>query len=238
MIAFESSWIKRLKIPVLFVLTIWIVHLVTYLLNLDLGQYGVYPRRFFGLRGILFSPLIHSDFGHLISNTTPLLVLSALIVLFYRRVAIPAFLMIYFFSGLAVWAFARPAFHIGASGFIYGLVTFVLWTGIFRRNIKSIALALIVVFYYGSMIFGILPLREGISWEGHLFGALSGILASYWFMDLIEPDEEKKLYSWQREAEQPKQYFLPRDTFDNPKSKRLFDTDEKEDDSFWTSNHT
>ena len=216
----NSNLVRSIKLPLTFLVIIWAVHVVTHFLHIDLTQLGVFPRRLSGLKGIFFSPFIHADFGHLISNSTPLFVLSALTLFFYKRVAIPAFLLIFFLSGAAVWAFARPAYHIGASGFIYGLVAFVFWNGVFRKNIKSVALALIVVFYYGSMIFGILPLNSTISWEGHLFGAIAGIIASYWFMDLIETDEKKPVYSWETEPPVEKQYFLDRDTFEQTKEQR------------------
>ena len=230
----KTKIVKTLKLPIIFVAIIWAIHAVSFVLGLDLKALGVYPREVFGLKGILFSPLIHGDWGHLLSNTTPLFVLSVIVIYFYRRVAIPAFLLIYFFSGVAVWLFARPAFHIGASGFVYGLVAFVFWTGIFRKNMKSIALALIVVFYYGSMIFGVLPLQEEISWEGHLFGALAGVFASWLFMNRIEVDEQKPVYSWEKEAELEKQSFFPSDTFDKTKDQRTRESIFTN----WTSDHT
>ena len=233
----KQDVIRWLKLPLIFVITIWIIHLVSYLIGIDLTRFGIYPRSWGGLKGVLFSPLIHGGFGHLISNTTPLLVLSAIVLFFYKRVAIPAFLMIYFLSGIAVWMFARPAYHIGASGFIYGLVTFVFWNGVFRRDLKSIALALLIVFYYGSMIFGILPLNPSISWEGHLFGALAGILAAYWFMDFVEKEEEKPKYSWEVEEESEKSFLLERDTFDKTLKERKTSS-ENDPFSGWRSTHT
>lgn len=212
-----SKFWSSISIAFSFVVVIWMIHLLTFFSGLNLVGLGVYPRETVGLKGILFYPLIHGDFNHLISNTTPLFVLSAMVLYFYRRVAIPAFLLIYLLSGLAVWLFARPAYHIGASGFIYGLVAFVFWNGIFRKNIRSIALALIVMFYYGSMFLGILPFNSGVSWEGHLFGALAGVLASYWFMGKLEPDEKRTPYSWELESEPDKRFFLDRDVFDKRK---------------------
>ena len=185
-----NRFIQSLSLPIKFVALLWIIHLIQWFLQLKLGFLGVYPREISGLKGILFSPLLHGDFGHLISNTPPLLVLSTLIMFFYRRVAIPSFLMIYFLTGLAVWIFGRPVYHIGASGVIYGLVAFVFWNGIFRFNVKSIALALVVAFYYGSMFMGILPGQEGISWESHLLGGIVGIFVSFWYKNKIEVDEE------------------------------------------------
>lgn len=218
--------IKRSKIftsfstPLKFILVLWAIHLVQFLIGTKWGFLGVYPREVWGLKGIFFMPLIHGDWGHLISNTPPLFALSAMILFFYRKVALKSFAMIYVLSGLAVWLFARPVFHIGASGVVYGLVAFVFWNGIFRRNLKAIVLALIVVFYYGSMFAGIIPGQEGISWEGHLFGGLVGIFTSYWFKESIEKDEQRQTYSWENEIDHPQQFLDP-DTFDKTKQERL-----------------
>ncbi|GJM32332.1 MAG: hypothetical protein DHS20C18_13330 [Saprospiraceae bacterium] len=229
---------QSLLLPAQFVLLLWAIHLVQTLLHLDLGVYGVFPRNLIGLRGVIFSPLLHSNWAHLFANTPPLFFLSAMILFFYRRVAIPAFIMIYLLTGLAVWGFGRGVFHIGASGVVYGLVAFVFWNGIFRRNLKSIALALIVVFYYGSMFMGILPGQEGISWESHLLGGLAGIFTAYWFRDRIERDEEKKVYSWENEPEQPPQTFLDPDIFEKTKTERQKDAEPDEDLPGWFSNRT
>ena len=192
-----------------------------------------------GLLGILFSPLIHGSFQHLISNSAPLFVLSAMILFFYRRVAVKSFVMIYLLTGTAVWLFARPVFHIGASGVVYGLLAFVFWSGIFRRNLKSIVLALIVTFLYSGYILGILPNQEGISWESHLMGGLVGLFVSFWYKDEVEHDEKKTIPSW--EAQQPGQieeggsYFLDRDVFEKTKEKFAR---EKEEDAGWFSSKT
>jgi len=219
------------------VLVLWIVHLIQVISGIDLGWLGVFPHRIFGLKGILFSPLIHADWGHLLSNTPPLFFLSLIIFYFYRSIAVPSMLMIYFLTGLAVWLFGRPVFHIGASGVIYGMVAFVFWNGIFRRNLKSIVLALIVMFYYGSMFVGILPGQEGISWESHLLGGLVGIFTSFWFRGSLEKDETKPVYSWEREEQPTDSYFLDRDTFEKTKDERRKD---KRDDDLgqWFSSRT
>lgn len=225
-----NRFVQSLSLPIKFVALLWIIHLVQWFFNLQLGFLGVFPREISGLKGILFSPLLHGDFGHLISNTPPLLVLSVLIMFFYRRVAIPGFLMIYFLTGLAVWIFGRSVYHIGASGVIYGLVAFVFWNGIFRFNVKSIALALVVAFYYGSMFMGILPGQEGISWESHLLGGLVGIFVSFWFKNKIEADEEKPKYSWElEETNQKEEFFLDRDIFDKTKEERF----REQQNRFW-----
>ena len=231
--------LNAIRLPLYLTLMLWAIHLVKFALGLDaLARLGVFPRHVDGLWGILFSPLLHSDWGHLLSNTPPLLMLGAIIFFFYRRIALPAFFMIYFLTGLAVWIFGRPVFHIGASGVIYGLVAFVFWNGIFRRNLKSIVLALIVVFYYGSMFAGILPGQEGISWESHLLGGLVGIFVSFWYRDDLEDDEHRELPSWEREEPQAPRYFLDRDTFEKTRAERQREQQDNDDLSGWFSSRT
>lgn len=210
---------SSLRLPLIFLAVIWAVHLVQVLTGFDFYRYGVYPRTGFGLRGILFSPLLHSDFKHLISNSAPFFFLSVVILFFYRRVAIRSIIMIYFLTGLAVWLFAREVFHVGASGVVYGLVSFVFWMGIFRRSIKSIILALIVTFLYSGLFLGILPDQDGISWESHLLGGIVGIFVAYWYKEEIEADEKEQPPSWANEPEKT-EYFLKRDVFEKTKAER------------------
>ena len=230
----KQKFRESLLLPLWLIAILWAIQLFQSLTGTDFGVYGVFPRESFGLRGILFSPLIHSGWPHLLSNTPPLFMLSAIVLFFYRRIAIQGFIMIYLLTGMAVWLFARDnAFHIGASGVVYGLVAFVFWNGIFRRNLKSIVLALIVVFYYGSMFMGILHNGEAnISWESHLLGALAGIFTSFWFKNVIEKDEERPAYSWEQEPEEEGEYFLSRDAFEKTKQERQ--REKEEDDWFST----
>ena len=217
----SSRFYQSLILPLRFVLLLWIIQVLQFLLPFSFGGLGIYPGRVFGLKGILFAPLIHADFGHLLSNTAPLLVLSTLIMFFYRKVAFRAFTMIYLLTGLAVWLFGRPVFHIGASGVIYGLVAFVFWSGIFRRNLKAIVLALVVVFYYGSMFMGVLPGQEGISWESHLLGGFAGIFAAFWYRDQLEGDEKPQKYTWElEEGKDDEGFFLERDAFEKTREER------------------
>lgn len=212
---------RSVSISGMMVAVLWIIHSLQWMTGIRLATWGVLPRDDDGIWGIAFSPLLHSDWSHLFSNSLPLFVLTAIIFYFYRRVAMPSFLMIYFLTGAAVWLFGRGfTYHIGASGVVYGLVAFVFWSGVFRRNVRSIALALIVAFYYGSMILGILPGQEGISWESHLYGALIGIFVAYWFKEQIEQEEERTPYSWETQEEETPRQFLDPDTFDKPKSQR------------------
>src|SRR6056297_488768 len=149
---------NNVQVPLLLVGVLWGIHIVQFFTALDFGFLGVFPRRLEGLRGVVVAPLIHSDWEHLMSNSAPLLFLLVMTRMFYRKVANQSFIMIYILTGLAVWLFARGrVYHIGASGVVYGLVSFVFWSGIFRRNLKSIVLALIVTFLYSGLFLGVLP---------------------------------------------------------------------------------
>jgi membrane associated rhomboid family serine protease len=229
-----QKFIEAIQFPIIFVILMWVVHLFKVAFQLSLGGYGVYPRAVDGLKGILLSPLIHGDFHHLISNTVPIFALSVMIFLFYRKIAFQSFILIYLLTGLAVWLFARPVYHIGASGVVYGLVSFVFWNGIFRRNVKSIALALIVTTLYSGYFLGILPNQPGISWESHLFGGIVGILVSFLFKSSIEKDEEVKENPWLSEAsEQPRNYLDP-EVFEKTRQEKLRKQEEQDRDWFST----
>ena len=213
--------IESLRFPLAIVVLLWLVHVWQVTEGFDPGAYGIMSRRAWGLRGIVTAPLIHGSWKHLISNTLPLFVLTFISLYFYRKVAMRAFWLIYFLTGASVWLFARPVSHIGASGVIYGLVSFMFWNGIFRRSIRSIMLAGIVLLLYSGMFMGVLPDQEGVSWESHLIGSLVGILASYVFKGELEEDElDYKEDPFADERNVERQYFLPRDAFDLTKAER------------------
>ncbi len=211
---------ESLLYPAYAVLFLWAVQVVQSVFQLDLALLGVLPWREEGLRGILFSPLLHSGWGHLIANTFPLFFLGALTLFFYRRIAFSSILIIYFLSGIFTWLLPfQTGWHIGASGVIYGLWAFIIANGILRRNFRTIALALLVVFYFGGMLAGILPGQESISWQGHLAGLLAGVFTSFWHKDALAQSEERPRYSWEEEPEEEK-FFLDRDVFEKPKARR------------------
>lgn len=215
----SNLFFRSLKITTLTVLLLWSVHLFQFFTLSDFGNLGIFPRTDFGLKGIFFSPWVHGSWSHLMSNTPPLFALMTLILFFYRRISFPAIFIIYFLTGSLVWIFGRQVFHIGASGVLYGLVAFVFWLGIFRRNVRSIALAILVGFYYGSMIFGIFPGQEGISWESHLLGAIAGMITALLFKNT---EEEEDIQARERKRileKHEKTFFLPRETFDLPRQK-------------------
>lgn len=220
--------VESLRFPLLAILVIWSVHFYQSIEHWDAAAYGIMSRRMWGIPGIITGPMVHGSWKHLISNTFPLFVLTGLTIYFYRKVAMRAFWMIYFMTGSAVWLFARPVSHIGASGIVYGLVSFIFWNGIFRRSLRSIILALIVMLVYSGMFFGILPDQEGISWESHLLGSMAGIFASFWFKGELEDEEIEKDDPFALERNLEKQYFLPRDVFEKTKTQRAAEAVESE----------
>jgi membrane associated rhomboid family serine protease len=219
----RSSLVSSLKLPFNFIVLIWVIHFIQVITPLDFSSFGILPREAFGLRGILLAPLVHDDLRHLISNSAPLFFLSVMIMYFYRRVAVRSMLMVYLLTGFAVWLFARKVFHIGASGVVYGLVSFVFWTGVFRRSLKSIVLALIVTILYSGYFLGILPNQEGISWESHLLGGIVGILTAWWYKEELEQDENNPPEQDETKDPAPKSFFLDRDIFDKTKHDRAKD---------------
>lgn len=150
---------------------------------MDLYKFGLYPRKIEGLIGIITSPFLHStaDFSHIINNSIPTFVLGWMLFYHYRTIAAQTFVFIYLFTGIAVWLFARDSYHVGMSGVIYGLTSFLVVSGFFRKNMRVAAISLVVIFLYGSTVWGIFPGRLGISWEAHAFGLVSGILSAVLF---------------------------------------------------------
>ncbi|GLR16838.1 rhomboid family intramembrane serine protease [Portibacter lacus] len=216
-----------IKVPLILVGVLWLVHIAKISTDYNFGRYGVFPREWSGLKGILFAPLIHGDFKHLISNSVPLLVLTTIIIYFYRKVALPVYVLIYILTGFAVWLFARRSYHIGASGVVYGLVSFVFWSGVFRRNLRSIVLALVVTILYSGYFAGIVPGEDGVSWESHLFGAIAGLIVSFMVKGIVE-DEDVKEDPWADEKLEPERYFFPRDIFEKTKAQRYAEIQQKQ----------
>ena len=158
----------------------WVTEIVDTVLGGRLDINGIIPRSIAGLDGILWSPFLHDGFSHLISNTLPLAVLSGLVLLQGVRRWIYASIIIVIVGGLLVWAFAIGSneVHIGASGWIFGLFGFLVVSAILERKLMSIGIGLVTLFFYGStMMLGFIP-RPGLSWEGHLFGFIAGIVAA------------------------------------------------------------
>ncbi|OQA00471.1 MAG: Rhomboid family protein [Bacteroidetes bacterium ADurb.Bin408] len=177
----RTTLLNSLIFPVSFTALLWLVKIIETLLKLDIVTLGIFPLKLSGLIGILTAPLIHSGIHHLLSNTVGVFLLSWALFYFYREIALWSFILIYFLSGFWVWFFARDAFHIGASGLIYGMASFLFFSGIFRRFAPLIAVSLTIVFLYGGIIWGIFPTIEKISWETHLTGLLAGIIVAIYY---------------------------------------------------------
>ena len=163
-----------------FVAIFWLLEILDQLVfrgSLDI--FGIIPHQVIGLRGILFAPFLHGDFPHLIANTVPFLILGWLVMLQETSDFFIVTGLTMLVGGLGVWLFAAPgSIHIGASILIFGYLGFLLLRGYFQRNIPSILLSILVFLLYGGTIWGVLPSRPGISWQGHLFGFLGGVLAA------------------------------------------------------------
>ena len=195
---YTRRFIESIRFPMLFLLLIWLVFFVDQGFQLGLVQYGIFPRRLSGLWGVLFAPLIHANLEHILSNSVPLLFLGLIMFYFYREIAFSAFFWVYFITGLWVWVAGRATYHVGASGLVYSFVCFLFYSGLFRRHRPLLAISLLMVFLYGSLIWGAIPLIPKISWESHLLGALSGLIVAF-FLRKEGPQQEH--YDWESEPD-------------------------------------
>lgn len=187
-----------LILPLFFIVLLWLIKIVDVSEHLNLYYFGNFPRDVKGLWGILLSPLIHADFNHLISNSIPLFVLGTGIIFFYRNLAYKVFALVWILSGICVWLGARDSYHIGASGLIYGIAAFLFLSGIIRKDFRLAAISLLVVFLYGSLVWGVLPIFPQISWEYHLWGGISGFIAAIIYR---KQGPERIFWSWEIEDE-------------------------------------
>ena len=195
----KKIFIHSLIFSGVFVFAFWIVEIVEQTTGLSFVKFGVYPLHSKGLLGILFSPFIHSDFNHLISNSIPFFILLFMLIYFYRRISYRIFFQMYILAGLCVWLAGREAWHIGASGVVYAMAAFHFVSGVIRNDTRLLTLSVVVVFLYGGMIWGIFPINPDVSWEGHLWGAISGVvLALYYRKYIIRRDK----FDWEEEDDE------------------------------------
>lgn len=194
----KRKLINNIIVPIIVIVSIWIIEFIDSFFNIDLHKLGIMPLKINGLAGIIFSPLIHDDWNHLYANTAPLFVLLSVLFYSYKEIAVKILLYIYFTTNIWVWIAAREAWHIGASGIIYGLTAFIFVSGIIRKNNQLMALSLFVIFLYGGLIWGIFPntFPKEISWESHLYGMISGIVYAFYFK---KEGPQKKQYLWEEE---------------------------------------
>ena len=202
----KQKLFQSLIFPSFFLITIWLVKIAETILNLKLIYWGLFPLKWSGMAGILTAPLIHSDFRHLIDNSLPLFLLTLAIFYFYKPVAFKVFFYTWFITGIAVWIGGRTAYHIGASGLVYGFASFLFFSGIIRKNVNLLAISLLVVFIYGGLVWGLFPFDYKISWESHLFGALTGFILAFIFRHYGPPPSEEIHEEKEEEEEEETEY--------------------------------
>ncbi len=199
----KKRLLLSMLIPFLFIALMWLIRAVEVIFDIDLYFLGIYPMKTLSLTGIITSPFIHADLEHLFNNTIPLFVLGTALFYFYSQVAFRVLLWLFLFTGLAVWITGRPAWHIGASGIVYGLAAFLFVSGIIRRHIPLMGLSLLVAFLYGEMVWGIFPgFRLNISWESHMLGAAVGLFLAVWYR-AEGPQRPVPFYENEKEDEEP-----------------------------------
>ena len=195
----RANFRLAVKIALGFVALLWLIQLSNAALGLGPEDFGVRPRELAGLPGILFAPLVHGGFAHLFANSLPLVVLGTAMLYLYpsaARIVLPA---VYLGAGVAVWLFARGSSHVGASGLVYGLVSYIFVAGLIRRDRRAIAASLLVCFMYGASVWGLLPFEPGVSWETHLAAALIGVVLAIALRNRDIPLRAR--YSWEDEKD-------------------------------------
>lgn len=204
----KRMWLASIP-AISFLAIIWLIFLINQTLfsSHEFMRLGIVPATIKGLRGILFSPFLHASFSHLWSNTLSLFILIWFLFYFYSKIAPKVFIFLWLLSGLATWMIGRSAVHIGASGLVFAILFFLFFSGILRKYTPLVAVSLIVAFIYGGSVWSIFPITElidaTISWEGHLSGALSGLIMAVIFRN---DGPQKPEVVWDEEEE---------DEFDN-----------------------
>ena len=195
----RANFRLAVKLTLGFVALIWFIQLLNWALDLGVEDFGVRPRELAGLPGILFAPLMHSGFAHLIANSVPLLIVGTAMLYLYPSAALLVLPAVYLGPGIAVWVFARGGVHVGASGLIYGLVSYIFVAGMIRRDRRAIAASLLVSFLYGASVWGVLPIEPGVSWETHLAAAVIGLALALALRRLDIPPRRR--YTWEDEKD-------------------------------------
>lgn len=197
---YYKKFLLSTVIPFIVIVMMWLAKVIEVLFEIDLSDFGIHPLSANGIPGIILSPFIHADFRHLINNTIPLFFLAVALFFFYSEVALKVFALTWLLTGIFVWTAGREAWHIGASGLVYGLASFLFFSGIIRRYFRLVALSLLIVFLYGSMVWGIFPgLYENVSWESHMLGFISGIILAIVYR---KEGPQEPVYEWMEEEEE------------------------------------
>jgi membrane associated rhomboid family serine protease len=196
-----STPFEALFFPALLLVVMWLFYWAENLFIYPFHELGVLPRTFSGLKGVFFMPLIHSprEIEHIVNNSIPTFVLTATLIYFYKPIALRVFVLLWIMTGFFLWAYAdHQVYHIGISGIIYGLASFLFTSGVLRKYLPLQAISLFVVFVYGSMVWGIFPMEQRVSWEGHLMGFFSGIVLAFLFREK-GPQRPKFQYEIEKE---------------------------------------
>lgn len=236
----RGATIEAIVYPVLIIVIMWSVFLMDRFFDLKLYTYGIKPSTLEGVKGIFFMPFIHGqkDFSHIINNSVPTVILLSTLIYFYRSIAIYVILFVWLGGGFLLWYLATNtgSYHIGMSGVIYGVFGFLFVSGLLRKYLPLQAISLFVVFIYGSLVWGIFPMEQGISWEGHLFGFSVGVVTAIAFrkkgpvapkyryeiekeMGIEPPDFEGEWMERNRQLEEFKKERLKEEENNLPKDK-------------------
>jgi membrane associated rhomboid family serine protease len=207
----RSRFFNAATLPIIAVVLLWCIHLLDVVYELDLYRFGILPRTLEGIKGIFASPFIHGDINHLFNNTLPVLFLGWGLMYFYPRIAGRVVLGAWLGANVWVWLSARQNYHIGASGVIYGMAAFLFTSGFLRRQRTLMALSLLIVFLYGSMVWGILPLVPRMSWEGHLWGMVAGIAMAFLYRQVPPAVSDPKPVTFDEDEEDDEMTHVPHD---------------------------
>ena len=200
----RSSFLLAFKIALGLLAILWFILLADTVLDLDLRRFGLRPREVSGLIGVLTAPLLHGGAGHLFNNSIPLLVAVTAIMFLYPNASLRVIPAVWLGSGLLGWLIGRPSVHVGASGLLYGLLAFVLISGMLRRDMRSVAVSLLVWFLYGTLIWGVFPIRPNMSWELHLSGAVVGVVLAFLYRKWDRVPLRR--YAWEQDDSVPEWY--------------------------------
>jgi membrane associated rhomboid family serine protease len=208
-----AKLIKSLQIPIILLVIMWLLMWAQDYFSFSLMFLGVFPLRLNGLQGVITSVFIHASWSHLASNTLPFFLFCAALYYYYPKVATKILISLWMLSGFLLWLSGRSDWHIGASGLIYALAFFHILTALLQREIRIMAFSMLIVFLYGSLFWGFFPEffpNENISWEGHLMGAVAGIVFAFYYRN---------------EAPKPKQYFADESST------------EEDEETYWLNEH-
>jgi len=200
----RSSFRLAFKAALVLVGLLWLVFVTDSVFGLHLNRFGLRPGSISGLAGILTAPLLHGDLGHLFNNSIPLLVAATAMLYLYPSASLRVFPIVWLGSGMLGWLIGRPSIHIGASGLLYGLLAFVFFSGVLRRDMRSVSVSLVIWFLYSTMIWGIFPIRPNMSWELHLSGAVIGVVLAWVYRKRDQVPLKK--YTWEYDDSVPEWY--------------------------------